>query len=325
MRAYNEGQDAWLDLSRDLEADILFFTNPHAITKSRYYSEAFQKHLSCYVPYAHQVSRYDDYQAQYNQFFHNALWILFAPHEYDKEISTRVARNKGRNVVVSGYPALEQLRIQASEKGQSSSDVWKQQAVAKKRIIYAPHHTIDAPDLPYASFLKYAEFFAESAEKYADTIQWAFKPHPFLRQKLYLHQGWGRDRTDKYYEFWASSENTQLEEGEYLELFDESDAMIHDSGSFLAEYHYTLKPVMFLKAVEDLENFLNEFGRNALNACYQGTGTDDIEGFINMVLDDDDPMKNRRVEFVETEISPYFADTTPSKSILSEIKGRLTG
>jgi DivIVA domain-containing protein len=63
----------------------------------------------------------------------------------------------------------------------------------------------------------------EFAEKYADRIQWAFKPHPLLRDTLYQHPDWGKERTDAYYGRWESMPNTQLETGAYVELFKQSD------------------------------------------------------------------------------------------------------
>ena len=50
---------------------------------------------------------------------------------------------------------------------------------------------------------------------------------------------------------WESLSNAQLETGKYVDLFMTSDAMIHDCGSFTIEYHYTLKPVMYLVKGEE--------------------------------------------------------------------------
>lgn len=85
------------------------------------------------------------------------------------------------------------------------------------------------------------------AQKYKDKVQIVFKPHPMLYRTLCEHSEWGKERTDAYYSMWNNMSNTQLEEGDYTELFMQSDAMIHDCGSFILEYLAVDKPCMFLK------------------------------------------------------------------------------
>ena len=72
-----------------------------------------------------------------------------------------------------------------------------------------------------------------------------FKPHPMLKSKLFRTK-LGKAKTDDYFHFWETQSNTQFNDGEYIELFKQSDAMIHDSGAFLAEYIFTDKPSLTL-------------------------------------------------------------------------------
>lgn len=318
--AYDGTSDRWLSLDRDVQPDILFFTNPHDLTRPEYYRHAFSRYLSCYVPYAHQVSHYNNHQSQHNQLFHNSMWLQFAPHIYDKQIAARVARSRGRNVVVTGYPGVETLM----SGDESKSSRWKKHDLRKKRVIWASHHTITSSLLPYSTFLTYAELFRELASSHSDIVQWAFKPHPHLRPQLAKHPDWGETRTDEYYAFWESSPNSQLDTGEYLDLFMQSDALIHDCGSFLAEYLYTEKPVMYLMREDNGPQFFNEFGNKALRACYQGRSAQDISDFIEQLVAGQDPMMAKRQAFKAAEIAPYFLKTTPSKAILTHIEAALS-
>lgn len=54
---------------------------------------------------------------------------------------------------------------------------------------------------------------------------------------------------------------TQLDEGEYESLFYYSDAIIHDSSSFLAEYVFTNKPALYLMNPEKINSLVNDFGK----------------------------------------------------------------
>lgn len=149
-----------------------------------------------------------------------------------------------------------------------------------KRVIWSPHHLINE-EVNQSNFLEYADFFKEIAES---KVVWAFKPHPILKSKLYLHPEWGKERTDEYYQFWQNSEFTQLELGEYEELFLSSDSMIHDCGSFLAEYIYVEKPVMYLLNNKHNGQFFNSFGKAALNSCRIGKTHENIVYFLENLI-----------------------------------------
>lgn len=309
VSSYNHSERSWVSLE-DLNTDIVFFTNPHNLTKREYYESAYCNYLSCYVPYSHDISRYDNYQVQYNQFFHNAMWKIFAPHHEGFEIFRNYSQAKARNVIVTGYPAGEMLLLN------SGYNPWKKQGKLKRRIIWAPHHTIDKGDLMLSTFLHYAEHFKNIVKSYEDRVQFAFKPHPILKSKLYNLPTWGRKKTDDFYRFWAEGQNTQLEDGDYEDLFRWSDAMIHDSGSFLAEYHYVRKPVLYL-CNENIEEFLNPFGKSALQSCEKGYDLNDIINFIESLLAGD---LVHDENFYVNHVKPYFENEMPSEKVINIIK-----
>src|SRR5690606_6795936 len=146
--------------------------------------------------------------------------------------------NKGKNVVITGFPSLDTLL----DKTYKPKNYWKHNQ--KIKIIWAPHHTIEGTEtINFSNFLQYSEVIVELTEKYKDHIQIAFKPHPILYPKL--SKIWSKEKTDIYFTKWKEGTNTQIEEGDYIDLFLTSDGMIFDSCSFLNEYLYTQKPSIF--------------------------------------------------------------------------------
>tara|TARA_B100000963_G_C22599879_1_gene659708 strand:+ start:162 stop:1490 length:1329 start_codon:yes stop_codon:yes gene_type:complete len=311
-----KGNDDWLDLKEDLNADAIFFSNPHKITLDKYYEEAFSNYVSYYVPYYYQITKMGGYRPQYNQLFHNAMWKIFSPHKVALDIHKTISVNSGCNVIDTGYPFSEPF---FNENYPNKHDVWKWTGNNKLRIIWAPHHTIDTPQLPFSSFLKYSQFFQDLAFQNKKTIQWSFKPHPLLKEKLYHFEGWGKEKTDKYWEFWRNSGYTQLDEEEYIDLFKTSDAIIHDSGSFLVEYMLTNKPALFLVADEDYKNYFNEMGLMALFAHNHAKDIEDINNFIKNLLSKKDPMKELRAVFLKKNINNYYEKKLPSDKIIENI------
>jgi len=297
---YSFENNEWIDIKKRFQPQLVVFTNPHDLTETKYLPKSFIDTLSLYVPYGFPVSKYMDYYAQYNQISHNTIWKIFTTNQMDKQIFIDNSDIKGRNVEVSGYPGSDDLM----DKNYIPKQVWKTQAKKKKKIIWAPHHSFekDSP-IRWSTFLVFADFMQNMAIKYSQEIQFSFRPHPLLKDKLYELDSWGKKRTDNFYDFWEISENTQSDMVSYTDLFLTSDAIIHDSGSFMAEYLYVNKPSLYLIADETLEERFSPFGIMALNAYEHGKKEKDIEEFIiNSVLNGNDPMTTKREDFIHNHL-----------------------
>jgi len=270
----------WLDVKKEINPDIIFFTNPHELTKEEYYIRNFLNYLTCYVPYGINQTHLD--QMHFNKPFVNFLWLFFLETGMQKNMSEKFAFNKGINAVVSGYPVLDYF----FDKNYIPKDVWKVKDRHLKRIIWAPHHTLHEPKsfLSLSNFLEYDDFMFELATNMQDKIQVSFKPHPLLKAKLYVEEGWGKKKTDEYYDKWQDLPNGQLNDSEYIDLFLTSDAMILDSGSFLSEYLTVNKPSLYQMRYDDLENQFNEYGKMAFSNHYHSKNKEDVLHFVNEIV-----------------------------------------
>lgn len=318
LQSYNPEDQSWLKLE-DIMPDIIFFTNPHDLTRQEYYEDAYLNYLSCYVPYHHEVGSYGGDIAQYGGQFQAALWLFFSSHnDSRKQFLNHFPQKKDNNYVV-GYPAMQELLEKLKTK---SNDPWMSHD-NRIRIIWAPHHSIDMDGvLPYSNFLIYAQYMQHLVEKYSEQVIWSFKPHPILKSKLYLHPDWGKEKTDQYFLFWKNGNNTQLDLSEYFDLFACSDAMIHDCGSFLAEYLYTQKPVLYLLNKGNDGRFYNDFGKKALQECSHGRSESDIENFIKELINRNS-LNITHSEFYEDCLATFFLGNTPDERIIQCIKEKI--
>ena len=286
ISAYDKEHRTWLDIKKLLQPDIVFFSKPYKDTLPQYHIYNFKKALTLYVPYG--INCMNLFRNNYGLPFHNLLWKLLVETSFQKQYATQYMLSKGENTEVVGALGVEQLL----DPNYTPKDVWKPQPSPKKRIIWAPHHTVDYL-FNFSNFLEYADEMLLLAEKYKDKIQIAFKPHPVLKFKLI--NIWGQERTDAYYQRWANMENGQLEEGDYMDLFRTSDAMIHDSGSFTVEYMYTRKPVLFQVKNEEVKKQWNSFGVECFSRHYHAYSIVDTERFIqDVVIDGKDPKQEER-------------------------------
>lgn len=222
---------------------------------------------------------------------------------------------KGRNYAVTGLPVMDEL----TQPKETYPSPWPDDG--RKRIIYAPHHTIGDLHLSWinlSTFLENGEFMQKMRDKYSDKVYFVFKPHPLLHQKLCAV--WGEQKTEEYYNSWRQAENSHIELGPYMGLFKHSDAMIHDCGSFTVEYLYTGNPVMYLVKDEHTDDTKSAYVKEAYNLHYKGRTHEEIERFIIDVIDGNDPLKERRQQYYQTTLMPPHGKTA-CENIINSLLG----
>lgn len=313
---YNTKLNKWEDIRETLKPDIVIFTTPYKDIPPQYFIYNFKDTLTCYVPYG--FSSLNLYKINYDLIFHNLVGLHFVETEIHRQTAMDNSRNKGKNVVVTGYPGTEVFL----RPDYHPSEVWKPQESPKKRIIWAPHHTIDG-DFAISSFLQFYDTMTKLAKEYGDKVQFVFKPHQLLKFKL--QQIWGIERTEKYYSQWQEMPNCQLEESSYVDLFLTSDAMIHDCGSFTTEYLFTKKPVMYLIKNDDFISKFSTFGLMSFNNHYHGRTEDDVRNFIeSVVINGNDTMREQREDFFNKNLAPN-GGKMPSERIIETIEDAING
>lgn len=293
------------ELKKEHNPDIIFIQEPyeynHAAT-----SAVLNEDLLCFVRYyvSNTVSKEG---LSYFPFY--TVLAHFVENKYILEETAAVIGNKGRNIVPVGHPIFDYLR----EGRNAHFSAWKNEKSGIKKIIWAPHWTIENNSF-YSNglFLSVCQDMVRLAQKYADKLQIAFKPHPTLYRTLCAHPEWGKEKTDEYYHLWETMPNTQLETGGYRELFWQSDAMIHDCGSFIIEYPLVNKPCMYLQRGAGYSEF-NSLAKAALECYTIGKNAEDIENFIiHQVLNGEDPRKEYRENFIQKHL------TSPSGKTAAE-------
>ena len=296
---YLEGEDANQFIRRS-NPDILFYPQPYyGLYEVPFAYYKHKSRLLCYIPYA--LFTATGWWA-YNLNFHNVAWKLYYPTDMHKEDAIKQAYNRGCNVVTVG-----DLDYFSLYKPTGNKDVWRAQECKKRRIIWAPHHSIAGGEMNRDSFTWMANFMITIAERYSDKIQFAFKPHPRLKTELYAHHNWGPELTEAYYNKWETMSNTQVELGEYVDLFNSSDALIHDCGSFTALYQYTNKPALFVSTnIDSVKSELNDFGLQCLERHYHAKNEAEIISFIEeIVLNNQHSAKETENEIISALTPPH--------------------
>jgi CDP-glycerol glycerophosphotransferase (TagB/SpsB family) len=307
INTYNN-RGKWIDVKKELKPDVVFFSVPYNYTMKRYTIKNFQDKLTCYVPYAFIVI--NRLEMHYSAEYYSLLWRYFCETDYHLQIGKSLMYNNAENMLVSGYPTFDSLK---DNKGFND----------RKVIVWAPHHTISdyGGGLDYSCFEVFSDVFLELAMEYRNEIVFVFKPHPLLIKKLKTHKEWGEDKVNAYLKKWEFMENCRIELGDYINLFNVSDALIHDSASFMAEYLVTEKPAAFTIRDKEVVNRINDFGKRLFDLHFKVTSKEELESFIKeVVLKENDYNKINRIK----KLNEYFdKKISPSQFIFNELKKQI--
>lgn len=293
------------------ECDLACVCNPYnGITHKYYQLKYLAKNNipSFYIPYGYTVSNY--YKDFYNEPQMPYLWKYFAENEFTYKELLENSYIKKESLVLSGYTKIDRL-----------ADTIKTQK-DRKTIIIAPHHTIDDGLINFSTFTNYYDFFIKLPQMYPD-IDFIFRPHPLLKIKLEDEKHWGKEKTKRYFELISSYKNVEYQDGgDYFSAFANSDGIIHDCGSFMAEYLFTKKPACYLlkNTIENQKNY-NDFAKECISVHYKAFFQKDITNFIeNVVINGNDFLKEERKNFLE-KLKINYPKT--SQKILNYIKKEL--
>lgn len=292
--------------------------------------------LNCYVPYGMDISdnpkNHYIINYGYNKQFMNMVWRIYADSEINLRGYQTYGTVQGRNVRYSGYCKMDHFFQTHDYTEQDIRKLWKIPSHTEihqmKRLIIAPHHSVmDDLILSYSTFHKNLYFLLYLAKKYENEITFIFKPHPNLRfRSVQAGVFKNLDEYDAYMELWNALPNARtVDEDDYLKIFETSDGMIMDSASFIAEYMYVNKPLLYLEKCTS--STFSELGMKIMECHYKADGTDyfGIGQFVQkVILQGEDVMKGKREKVLENELNykkknGCLASEFIYKDIISEI------
>lgn len=307
--------------------DIVFHLTPYPnILPER--GNIFHVPLSClnvYLPYT--IGAVDDYWL-FNVPGPQLSWIWFCETECCKEMIMHHALTGVKNVVVLGHPKMDELLN--AHRNYDANTIWKcangMPASKVKKIIYAPHHSIGNDSITMSTFHENYREIYRLAKESADTTSWIVKPHPLLKKSTIKNGLFTSEKEfEDYMDMWDALPNSKtVRNGQYVDLFLTSDAMITDCVSYLTEYLCVNKPLIILRRPEQK---YNKWGKIVLDAAYSVPGNDArmIQDTINtVVIQGTDPLKTVREEVVRQHfwVSERYRDgaATISDEIYDHIR-----
>jgi CDP-glycerol glycerophosphotransferase (TagB/SpsB family) len=142
-----------------------------------------------------------------------------------------------------------------------------------------------------------------------------FKPHPRFKRQIIEEGIMTENEINSYYDEWSKI-GMVYDQGDYFDIFKNSDVMITDCSSFLSEYLPTAMPVIHLIS----ENMVapNPISKVASAHYYKVHDINELEFYLNdVIINKNDPLKERRIN----DISILTSDgASASSRIVSHLK-----
>ena len=278
--------------------DVVFFLRPYhyEFSKGFQFDAMTPQTLLCYIPYAIGTALV---HWNYNLHIFRLAWKNFFDTEiarkiFDENCTVGVPRS-----VVSGAPKMD-LLLEDADKFKFP---WKMTRPDAVKIIWAPHWSFEYNNPPenHATFPWNCRFMYEFAKEHPET-SWVVKPHPGL-QKAAVNTGLfpSAEAYEEYMQAWNDLPNARVYTGGYYQsIFATSDGMIHDSCSFIAEYQFTHKPMIFLFNTP-AEQF-TELGEKILEVSYivDGRNHEQIAAALQKIfIEGNDTMFDERLRIFD--------------------------
>jgi len=304
--------------------DIIIFLRPFDMNFSRNFKlqNLTPQTLCIYIPYG--ISVVPSFTGLYDNLILRLAFKCFFETEGSRKFFNEKCNVGMPRGVVSGAPKMD-LFFEPSRK---FSFAWKMTRPDAKKIIWAPHHSFDKRDIRSmkGTFPYNYQFMYEFAKNHPET-SWVVKPHPRLMvaaifEKLFPSVA----AYEEYLQKWNDLPNAQVYTGGYYQdIFATSDGLIHDSCSFIAEYQYTHKPMIYLLN-HDKEEFI-ETGKRLLKVSYlvDGRNLEQIADAMQKIfIEGNDPLFNERLKVFDEILNyPKHNGMTASEFIFKNVTKEL--
>lgn len=287
--AYDLENDKFIPFEKmSPKPDIIIYQHPWYVETTQGPVVCSKFALTYYVPYY--ISDIDN-PIEYDLRFHRYIYRYYVPDEIIRKNYAPNMYDKGEKLIVAGHP---QLDFYLDDKTENE----------RKYVIYAPHWTVCGDNLRYSTFDWNGYKILEFAEKHPE-LNWVFKPHPCLYNFLFMSGYMTKDDADEYYKRWHDV-GIVCEDGDYMQLFQNSIAMITDCGSFLTEYFFTKQPCIHLVS----QYFKgNENVKRICETYYNVHNADEMNKFFEEVLIyKNDPKKQERLALLKKLNYPNSAE-----------------
>lgn len=296
---YDELNNKYIDL-KTFSPDIVFFQQPWGLHENQNAIYVSNFALPYYFPYA--ISEAPSCIGLNLKSFFIVLQKHFIFSREDEMLLDYLYGYKNYNLSIVGHPKLDVYSN------------YKEVNNRKRFIIYAPHHSLGLESLNYGTFKWNGKYILEWAKLHPE-FEWVFKPHPRLKTVLINEKIMSKEEAEKYYNEWKDI-GIYYDDGDYFDIFKNSQCLITDCGSFLIEFLPTEQPVIHLRSMKARDYTASN--EHVMKTYYKAWNIKQLDELLNEILiKKNDFKKQERINVLKNlNIKNYSA----TDKIIHELK-----
>ncbi|HUE98854.1 MAG TPA: glycosyltransferase 61 family protein [Anaerolineales bacterium] len=278
--------------------DLVFFLKPYDNIPKQFYIDEIDKVVSrsVYIPYFVNWMALKNIGFLINYHFqlplHEKAWKIFDSPNFIFKSHVQHGPRKGENVELIGHPRFDVI-AKLEKRREEISSTWKRK-IANKRVVMWNTHSFIATEnwSTFGSFGRQILDYFQSSQQLV--LLW--RPHPHFFNSLRNGGIMTAEQVEEMIAWVMDNENMILDQTpDYLSAFSVADALISDASSILVEFLLTHKPAMYTFN-ESNYSIVHE---NLLPAFYQASTWEEVEKFLQILMDGKDDKLVERMSAVE--------------------------
>lgn len=310
INGYNYETKEWFDL-RKLAPDYIFFQQPYNITRCEMYKSwnvaSYAK--ICYVHYAYNFIGKGVLEETNPKDFIRDVSYYFTQNNIDNEMIKRILKRNSIysvDVITTGFPRYDNIEKYKT----SSAEAWDFSPKGNYRVMWTPRWCTNEGD---CSFFDNKDVITEYVLSNKD-ISLLFRPHPQAFSNWIRTGIMTENELNKYIEVYNNSENMRIDSRkEYFDTIFNSDCLISDASSFIADYFLTGKPIIYCHK----KDMFNELSRKMSEGFYWANNWKDIERILIDLKNGKDELKVKRLQILS---DLHIKDQNAGKMIANILK-----
>ncbi len=266
-----------------IKADYIFFQVPYMhFYPNIDHKTILENYKVCYMHYGMLLFKGDVEKTVLGGScdFFSKLSFIFA--ESDFIAKKYLEYHPKANVVMSGYPRFDEI-------GNDFNNDIKNK---KFNIIWTPRWEIFSST---CNFFDYKDLLLDYAKSNSD-IDFIFRPHPLALKNYVQSQAISQEEIDNYLKNFDDKSRIKIDLDEnYIKKFCNSNLLITDMTSLIAEYFFIGKPIIYCNKT----NVFNEFGLEIAKGLYWANNWQELKETIEMLKTGKDPLLKTRQKIIK--------------------------
>jgi len=305
------------DISKE-SPDVAVFVKPYDMIPMQFYIHEVDKVVRhcIYISYGFETAAWN-LDLCFRLPCQHVAWKFIVYGDIVKKFADKVSYNQGKNVVAWGHPRADYYS-NVEEKRNSIPEEWKKKIKNRKTVLWNSHHSLNEGAGAGTFFIWKEEVFSYFNNHPDIVLLW--RPHPLMFGALVNNRLMTESELNSLIETVEKKDNVILDSSlDYIKSFYASDAIITDGSSFLIEYLYTERPLIFTpKESGGGTYFHDEICDNVYVAREKG----DIIKLLDSVRQGIDLMKEKRLSFAKKMLKVNFGGN--GEYIKEQIHSELT-